>query len=187
MRTSRRLPPLFPGLLGALAFACRSGPETGPAVTPSGASLAATVTYAAGGTAQVSGAWGTWCNWRTIDTALHQMSLTAQASGGVSADSLHPALAYVSFAFRGVRFDTLPDDYAHTLGPAGADTLLAGAGTAATPYHADSGTVRLRRRGGGFARVDFDAWYSSTYVALAPRFRVTGAAEVPGLAACDLP
>ncbi len=187
MPSPRAIPPLVLALIGALSLGCVKGPETGPAVTPSGSYLAATVTYAAGGTVQATGAWGTWCNWRTIDTSLHQMSLTAQATQMTSTDTLRPPLAFVTFAFRGVRFDTLPADYSHVFGADATDTVYASAGTAATSYHADSGAVRLRRMSGSYARVDFDGWYSPTYLPGKPRFRVSGAAQVPGLAQCDLP
>jgi len=104
-----------------------------------------------------------------------------------SADSARSALAFVSFSFRGRRFDELPADFSQRLGASGADTVGSGAGTVTVLYGADSGTARLRPWGGGYARIDFDVWYSPTYVPVSPKFRVAGYTEVPYLAACDLP
>lgn len=154
---------------------------------PVAPSLQATVYYEAGGTTQMSGSGGTWCNWRTIDTTLHILSLTAQATPMASGDSSRPAVAFVSFSFRGRRFDDLPGDFTMRLGASGTDTVGSSAGTINVLYGADSGTARLRRLGGGYARVDFNIWYSPTYVPLSPRFRVAGFAELPYLPVCDLP
>lgn len=129
-------------LLGLLALGCREATEP---ETPAGASLVATVSYDAGGTSDVSGTWGTWCNWRTLDSTMHILSLTAQATPRVSGDSARPALAFVSFAFRGRLFDEVPDDHTQRIGAGTTDSVYANAGTVSIPYHADSGTTRLRR------------------------------------------
>jgi hypothetical protein len=128
--------------LGLLALGCREATEPEP---PAGASLVVTAFYDAGGTSGVSGTWGTWCNWRTLDSTMRILSLTAQATPRVSADSARPALAFVSFAFRGRLFDEVPDDHTQRIGVGTADSVYASAGTVSVPYHADSETTRLRR------------------------------------------
>jgi hypothetical protein len=174
------------GLIGLVGLGCGGGGATEP-IAPTAPSLQATVYYEAGGSAGVSGTGGTWCNWRTVDSSLHLLVLTAQATPARFGDSARPAVAFVSFSFRGRRFDELPTDFAQRLGASGADTVGSRAGTANVPYKGDSGTVRLRRLGSGYPRVDFNVWYSPAYVPVAPRFRIAGYTELASLPVCDLP
>jgi len=171
-------------LIGLGGLAC-NGP-TEPQVSTA-RYLRATVYYEAGGAAEAVGSGGTWCNWRSIDTTLHLLVMTAQAAPTQSSDSARPALGFVSFSFRGSRFDELPADFAQGLGASGADTVGSTAGTVNVSYHGDSGTVRLRSLGAGYARADFNVWYSPSFVTAAPRFRVAGYTELPNLQVCDLP
>lgn len=150
-----------PAVVGAALLGCERATEPR---TPAGPSPQAIVTYEAGGSIHVSGGYGTWCNWRTIDTSLHILSMTATATPVASGDSARPAVAFVSFYFRGLRFEDLPADFSQRLGVSGADTAGSSAGTVNVRYVADSGTIRLRRLGGGYARIDFEAWYSPMYV-----------------------
>lgn len=169
-------------LIGLVVVGCSRTTEVAP-YTPAAPSLQATVQYEAGGASLMSGSWGTWCSRQPT----HSLELTAQATQTVSGDSTQPAVAFVSFSFRGPRFDNLPADYTQRLGFTGADTIGASAGTANVRYVADSGSARLRRLGGGYARVDFDVWYSPTYVPASPKFRIAGYAELPALPVCDSP
>jgi hypothetical protein len=156
-------PKLFPAAL--LLVACRTSTELR---TPSAPSFTGTVTYAAGGSVQLSGSQGHW-----FFTAATQVTVLGLATWQGQSDSLHPAVTGLQVILAGPQFSTFPVDVSIRVGADNGATLgvWVMSGLDYYAYAADSGRVTVQRLGGGYAHLDVTIW-------CAP-LRFSGTLEVP--------
>jgi hypothetical protein len=134
--------------------------------TPSAPSLTGTLSFAAGGSSQVTGSRGEW------QPGTAQVVIMVWADSQPATDSLRPPLGSFIVGLSGAPFSSFPIAISVPVGTAsGTSAARIWAYTQGAAYQADSGTVTVRPLSGGYAHLDLVFW-------CAP-FRFQGSLEIP--------
>jgi hypothetical protein len=94
-------------------------------------------------------------------------------------DPDRPQVTAVFITLRGDALAAFPQWVNTSLGGSSPITVASSAIGSSVGYEADSGSVRVRPRGGSFAQTDFALWYHAG--ALPPAFRIVGRIVAPEL------
>ncbi|HEY2806082.1 MAG TPA: hypothetical protein VGI92_09515 [Gemmatimonadales bacterium] len=130
---------------------------------PAHAVLTATVTYAAGGMAQVSGTDGYWLIPGTLtDSTVAQPAVVIVARAGTASagDTTHPALQSLGIQLTGASFMSLGGSRNLKVGAGATDSVAATALADSLAFDADSGTVTLTQLPNSYVKADFSLFFS---------------------------